>query len=341
MAPTIKDIAKIVGVAPSTVGRALGNNPRIGLEMRQRIHQVAAQIGYVASSNAQAMRALKSKLVGFIVPNVEDNDSATIAKEIADCCNAEGLQLVLAMSEDKPEREQAQLRALVGAKAAAVVIVPTSSPSPESLVLFGRQPLIQVIRKIDSLDLSSFVFDDYSGIHDATAHLLELGHRRIAYLGSSEALTTGRNRLKGFVGAFSRFGLVADESLLRTTNPGANEAGPVFRQLMAEQKPSALVLGGSRITANVVAAISEMGLRVPQELSVVGFGDHGWSRWWGSGLTTIGLPFRELGKSAGEDLVQRVLAAQKGQPEIAVVGKLLSPFLVVRGSTKAHGRVKG
>ena len=338
MRTTLKDIARVVGVAHSTVTLALGDNPRISAEMRQRIQEVARELGYVPNSNAQAMRAATSRLVGFIVPNVEDNDSVTIAKEVADCCNEQGLQLVLAMSQDNPEREYTQLRALVGAKAAGIVIVPTARPLPESLALLRYQPIVQAIRSVDAIQGSHFSFNDFEGIRDATIYLLKLGHQRIGYLGSSDQLTTGRNRLAGYKQAFVDFGLPTNDELLCTTPPDAKEVDAIVAELISSERPSALILGGSRITAHAVTTLSKMNLSIPADLSVIGFGDHAWCSWWGPGLTTIGLPFRELGKSVGQHLVELVQAGDKSVSQAETVSRALNPFLIARGSTSAPKR---
>jgi len=330
---TIKDIARIVGVAHSTVTRALEDNPRISTEMRERIKRVALELGYVPNSNAQAMRTNKSRLVGFVVPNVEDNDLITIAQEVADCCNQQGLQLVLALSQDDPERERAQLRALVGAKVAGVVIVPTANPLPESLALLRHQPVVQAIRRIDSIPGSRLCFNDFDGIRIAVTHLLSLGHRHIAYLGSSPHLTTGQGRLAGYRRAYADFGLAPDNSLMFTTTPDAKEVDTLVANLISERKPSALVLGGSRITAHAVSALSKMGVDIPNDLSVVGFGDHAWHSWWGPGLTTIGLPVRELGKGVGLHLLERLNAGEHSTSHLTA-DQLLDPFLIIRGSTR-------
>jgi len=230
MATTIKDIAKSLGVAPSTVTRALGGSPRIGDEMKQRVNALAMQMNYVPSAAAQTMRSQSSNIVGFIVPDVENNDVATIAKEIAGCCSRIGFQLVLALHNDDPQAEYEHLRALVSARAAAVVAVPTETPLAASLALLERQPTIQVIRQVEGVASSNFACDDAAGTREAAEHLLALGHRRIAYLGNSLLLSTGRDRLKGFRAARSPVGLMrkTDKTVITTYGRDTAVASTLF-----------------------------------------------------------------------------------------------------------------
>jgi len=336
MATTIKDIARNLGVAPSTVTRALGGSPRIGDEMKQRVSALARTMNYVPSAAAQAMRSQSSNIVGFIVPDVENNDVAAIAKEIAGCCSRIGFQLVLALHGDDPQSEYEHLRALVSARAAALVFVPTDGPLEASLALLQRLPVIQVIRQIDGVASSNFACDDAAGTRDAVKHLLALGHRRIAYLGNALTLSTGRERLRGFRAALRAARVPLPDELVCTTDHTGTDAVPLLHGLL-RHRPTALVLGGSRTTAPVVTELSDMGVAVPAELSVIGFGERSWSRWWGPGLTTIEMPARELAALAGQYLVN-LIGPEKSADAIAPLRtETMRPRLNLRGSTAPPG----
>lgn len=335
-APTIKDIARLLDVAVSTVGRALQNNPRISQDMRDRVHQTARDIGYVANSTAATMRSKSSKLVGFLVPDVEDNDSATIAKAVAQSCNRAGLQLMLAMSEDDPARESAHLQTLVGARAAGLIIVPTLTPTPDSLANIQRLPFIQVIRHLPELASDYYVYDDEQGMRTATEHLLELGHRRIAYVGTLAALSTGARRLAGLTRAHQDARLAVDPRLVATLAPSADGVRHAVHAMLKHHRPTAIISGGSRITVALLEAIDEAGITVPDSLSVIGFGDHAWSRWWRGGLTTLGLPIRALASESGARLVERVTGARAAAtPAQAEARQVRYPLeLIVRSTTR-------
>ena len=169
---TIKDLADIVGVSHSTVARALNDHPAITPAVKARVRAAAEAHGYIANAAARALRGQSGTLVGFVVPDIEENDMAAMAKAIAECVNATGRQLVVSCSGDAPERELAHVRALVGARAAALVLVPSERPLPETIALLGRLPTVQLVRRVEALAAEAFVFDDEAAIHEATAHLI-------------------------------------------------------------------------------------------------------------------------------------------------------------------------
>jgi LacI family transcriptional regulator len=328
---TIKDLARVVGVSYSTVARALNDHPAISAALKVRVRDAAREHGYIADSAARALRVRSSALIGFVVPDIEGNDMATMAKALAECCNATGRQLVVSCSEDDPARELAHVQALVGAQAAALVLVPSVAPLAQTAILAQRMPALQLVRQVPQLGNDAFVFDDTQGIREATAHLLSLGHRRIGYVGGSETISTGARRLAGYQLALHEAGLAANPRLLITVLPHGPDASGAFRRLYDAEHPSAIVLGGPRITIGAMEAISDLGLVVPRDLSVVGFGDRPWMRWWHSGLTTVSLPARDLALACG-----RHLSAVLRGTATAGAAAMLAPSLVHRGSTVEH-----
>jgi LacI family transcriptional regulator len=325
---TIKDLARLVGVSHSTVARALNDHPAISDAVKARVRAAAHEQGYIADAAARALRVRSSALVGFVVPDIEENDMAAMAKVLAESCNAAGRQLVVSCSGDDPERELSHLRALLSARAAALVIMPSAAPLAETVELARRLPTLQLVRRAGQLGAEAFVFDDAGGIRDATAHLLALGHRRVAYVGGSEQISTGAARLAGYRRALREAGLEEDPRLVSTVAPHGPAASGAFRRLFEAARPSAVVLGGPRITLGAVEAVREMGLDVPRDISLVGFGDRAWMRWWGPGLTTVALPARELALACGERLGALLRGAEVEPP-----AGPLAPALLLRGST--------
>lgn len=331
MTPTIKDIARILGVANSTVGRALNEDSRISEKMRDEVKRIAAQIGYIPSSAARSMRSGTTTQVGLIVPDFEQNDSATIAKAISERLDEHGFQLVLGMGRDDPHKEFAQVRALVEARAAGVAIISSSNPLPETVMLLKRLPYVQLIRKSPALSSDAFVFNDKLGMYKAAEHLIKLGHQRIAYIGTSEHLSTGFERLQGFMEAHGAAGLPFDRNLIRTISPDGSDARNALSEILQTQRPSGLIAGGSRIAAQMLGEIDRLAMNIPADFSIVGFGSQPIGGWHGPSLTTVGLPVRELALSAGKALIERIMQPGKTAASSSIISH--DPSLVVRGST--------
>jgi len=331
---TMKDLADMLGVSVSTIGRSLADRPEISDGMKARVRDLAEQHGYVAHSAARAMRTGHSSLVGLIVPDVRNDFYGSAAMALAKCCEEQGFQLVLAATQDDPESELRQVRGLIEARAAGVVIAPSPSPNRETLALLARATTVELIRETKGGGNAWFGIDDRRGIEAAAGHLLALGHRRIAYVGGHEGLSTGRERLAGFRAAFGAAGMTVADDLLCLGAPDAPFAEASVADLWSRRgRPTALVAAGAELTVGALEAIGRLGIKVPYDLSVVGFGDAPWFRWWGPGLTTMALPTYELAYACGGFLLRQI--QRKGAAGSPPVRAMHSPTLTIRGST-AH-----
>lgn len=329
---TIKDIAARLNVSASTVGRALADDSRISAAMKQRVQEVAGEIGYVANRAARMMRGVSSNLVGLIVPDVRNNFYSTIAHALSKCLEQEGFQLTLSESDDDRTAELRHVRELVSANVAGMILVPCARPLPATAKLLQTMPHIQLLREHTSLGKQWFGMDDVRALGLAVEHLLQLGHRRIAYIGPPMDLPTGAARLKGYRDALA-LSASHDPALELCGAPDdemASGAG-LGGLLRLERPPSAVVIAGVRHTHAVVNECIAMGIRVPEDLSVVGFGDEAGFGWWGAGLTTISLPVSEMATSCGLWFLHQLRQRTTPLPPYRSIS---APSLVVRGSTQ-------
>lgn len=329
---TIKDIAARLQVSPSTVGRALADDPRISSAMKQKVLEVANELGYVANRAARMMRGVSSNLVGLVVPDIRNSFYSTIAHALAKCLEQEGFQLTLSETDDDRLIELRQIRELTSVNVAGIIIVPSAKPHPDSVRLLGMTLHIQLLRKHASLGEQWFGIDDVQALYQATRHLTELGHRRIAYIGSSAELPTGAARVKGFRDALAGSG-AACQGFEELGIPGStNFARDAVRRILAlPTPPTALVTGSVQHTFGVLEELLALGVRVPEQLSVVGFSDEMAFRWWGPGLTTVALPVSELATACGLWFVHRI---KQKTANTAPYSSVSPPTLVVRGSTR-------
>jgi LacI family transcriptional regulator len=333
---TIKDIARVAGVAASTVARALADHPHVHEATKARIRKEAARLGYVAHAPARAMRGGHSGLIGLMIPDIRNDFYSTAAQAISEACAATGLQVVLSITDEDPARERELLRSLVSARCAGVIVVPTARPMRDSLALLQKIPHVQLIRRARSVRAPWFGIDDAAATRIAALHLLGLGHRRIAYVGGDLALSTGAERFRGFQEALKAW-RVAPRPELYAHGPADAQSGAAGTRavLSASPAPSALVLAGSRLTVGALDAVRELGLEVPRELSVVGFNDSAGLGWWGKGATSVGLPVRDIAAACAAGLIGAVRApnADPGTTSTRPAAAAFEPFLIERGST--------
>jgi len=332
---TTKDIAERLELSISTVGRALSNDPRISTATTQRVHEAAAEMGYVANRAARMMRGGTSNLVGLVLPDIRNGFFSTIAHALSKCLEKGEFQLMLSETDDDRASELRHLRELTSAHVAGIIIVPSARPHPDAVRLLQMTPHIQLLRRHASLGEQWFGIDDARALEDATRHLLQLGHRHIAYIGGPEELPTGAERLRGFRRALA--GAPAPAQGFEVLGaPGSDHFGrdAIRRVLDQRTPPTALVMGSVRITYGVLEELLVRGVRVPDELSVIGFGDEPGFGWWGPGLTTIGLPISELATACGLWFLYHHLQ-HKGQRPGGPYSALSPATLVQRGSTRA------
>lgn len=334
----MKTVAEALGVSVSTVGRSLADRSDISEEMKVRVRETANRLGYVVHSAAQSMRSGRSSLIGLIIPDVRNDFFGAAAMALARCCDEAGFQLVLAVTEDDPDTELRQVRGLSQARAAGVVIAASRSPRKETVSLLARAPTVELIRRTENAKAGWFGIDERRGVQEATEHLLGFGHRRIAFIGGIEQLSTGRERLAGHRMAFASSGLAAPDDLIRLGIPNLAFGAEALEELWRlSNPPTAVVTAGAQLTSGALEAIGRLGIAVPAQLSVVGFGDAPWFRWWGPGLTTIALPVYDLSLACGEYLVRQIQArdrktGDRSDPDLRYQA-MHRPTLVLRSST--------
>ncbi|WP_406278628.1 LacI family transcriptional regulator [Nocardia sp. NBC_00881] len=336
---TTRDIAEHLQLSVSTVGRALADDHRISEQTKFRVRQAAAEMGYVANRAARMMRGAASNVVGLVIPDIRNSFYSTIAHELSKDMETQGFQLILSETDDDRMVELRHLRELSASRVAGIIIVPTARPHSESGKLLQTIPHVQLLRKHSSLGAQWFGVDDFEAMRQATTHLVEQGHTRIGYVGGSAELPTGAERLKGFRSALSEGHLPSRASRIELGPPSSIEHGrqAVRRLLTARSAPTAIALGSIQLTLGTLEELHRMGVRVPGDLSVVGFGDEPGFSWWGPGLTTIGLPIQAVAAGCGLWLMRRLST----KPDDDTPYTSVSPgALIVRGSTAPPANVR-
>ncbi|WP_201839831.1 LacI family DNA-binding transcriptional regulator [Microvirga zambiensis] len=331
---TIKDIAARLEVSASTVGRALADDPRISAAMKQKVAEVADEMGYVANRAARMMRGVSSNLIGLVVPDIRNSFYSTIAHALSQCLESADYQLTLSETDDDRQVELRQIRELTSANVAGIIIVPSARPHPDAVRLLKLTPHIQLLRKHSSIGEQWFGIDDTQAIYQATKHVVNRGHRRIAYIGGIAELPTGAGRLKGFRDAL-RSSEAPSNAVEELGPPSSMDFGrdALRRVLASSPRPTAVVTGSVQITQAVLEEIWATGVHVPEELSVVGFGDELGFRWWGPGLTTVSLPVSDLATACGLWFVHQLkLKTVRTSP----YSSISPPTLIVRGSCRDH-----
>lgn len=329
MGVSIKDIARAAGVSHSTVSRALHGHPAISEATRSRLQALADEMGYSPSAVARGLRTSRTYAVGLVVTHLDDPFLTEVVHGIESLALDTGYSLFLAASHAEPDRELA-VAAAFRERRVDGILVSASRVGEQYLPLLaeGRVPIVLINNQHDGRFAFSVSNDDRFGAEQLTAHLIALGHRRIAYLGNQRGGTADRDRYAGYRSALEAAGLPLDPQLVvkgPTGRPPGGEEG-VLPLLTIRPRPTAVVCYNDMMALGALHSLKVAGRHVPGDLSVTGFDDVSLAAYADPPLTTFAQPKRELGRLA----MQMLLDLMDGKPggHIRLRGQL-----VVRAST--------
>lgn len=338
MPVTLRDLARQVGVHPSTVSRVLSGDPaaRLSQATRARILHLAAATGYRPNRLARSLKIQRTHILGMLIPDITNPFFSGLLRAVEDAAGAAGYNVILCNTDDSGARFEQHLRVLVEGHLDGLLIATARRSDPPIDGLRARgMPYVLVNRRRDDPDDSWVVSDDRHGVRLAVAHLASLGHRRIAHIAGVAGISTAAARQAAFREAMAEHGLPVDERLVVGDGGFTEAAGErgMARLLtvLAARRPTALFAANDLAALGAIAAARAAGLRVPEDLSVVGYNDIPLARQIEPRLTTVRVPLYEMGRLAAETLIRR-LGGRPG-PDEKPEHVVLPVELVVRGST--------
>jgi len=332
---TIKDIAKQAGVSHSTVSRALRGSSLISDDTTSLIKQTASDLGYLPSAAARSLKTNRSQALGVIVSNIDDPYFSEILQGIEEVAQSHSYSLFMAASQRDSQREQTIVQAMRERRVDGVIICSTAFSDEQSQQLSKYGIPIVVVNNQAAEDYRYSIYhDDVYGSRQLTRHLIQLGHRKIAYLGNSHSGRTTQDRLAGFRQEMESAGLSIPANFLYEI-PGSelqNTVSAVQHFLDSADYPTALVCFNDMMAIGVLKNLQQRGVRVPEEFSITGFDNIVFSNYTNPPLTTFDQPKRFIGQKAAE-LILSLLASTSAVnvPEQKI--QILRGNLLVRAST--------
>lgn len=330
---TIKEVAREVGVHPSTVSRALdpSQRDRLGEPMVQRVLEAAARLGYRPDPAAASLRNGRSRLIGIIVPDIANPVFSPIISGLELTLSARGYALIVADQPPKRTEPLDILQMLVDRRVDGLVLANVSlDDEAVARCLKWRVPVVLVNRAENLARVPSVVSDDVAGMRLAVNHLVELGHRTIIHVAGPQMLSTGSLRRRGFCEAMAAAGLTFDDGDIAEATAFTREAGLAAARPLLARRPAAtaVVAANDLLALGVYEALREQGRRCPHDVSVIGHNDMPLVDMVSPALSTIRISHREMGERTGELLLDLINGACEGLSQIVT-----SPLLVARGST--------
>jgi len=330
--PTSQDVAQRAGVSIATVSRVLNNAPHVRPEVRRKVLRAVKALNYQPNRTAQRLRARQSKVLGLIISDIQNPFFTSVVRGIEDVAYHNGYSLVLCNSDEDPEKEKLYVDVMRAEAVAGVIIASASETQPHiDTLLDAHIPVVALDRRIKDRRVDSVLVSNVQGAYEAVTHLIERGHRYIGFIGLPLNRTTGRERFEGYQRALRQHRLPVVRARIRISDAKQQGGYAATQDLLAHQpRLTALFVANNLTTLGALQAIHERGLRIPDDISIVGFDDMPWATLLHPPLTAVAQPTYELGRQAAE-----LLLARLKDPRKPVAHVQLPTTLIVRGSTGA------
>ncbi len=314
--PTIKEVAALAGVSPTTVSYVLLDRKPVLPSTRARVVAAAQQLGYTPHGPAQALRTGRNRTLGLCVGLATNPTIGAIIQGASQRAYEAGYVLSVAISAHNPALERAHLSALTQQRAAALIVTPASGEAtPYAELQRAGIAIVCVDSRPAGLEADLVAADHYQGALAATGHLLASGRRRVALLTIPTGLGSSAARLAGYREAHARAGLPVCEDLICAGLVSREHARAAVARLLAEPRPpDAVIAGGPPLTLGALACLHESGVAIPDDVALVGSGDVGWAPLAEPALSLVEVDGEELGRKAVEVALERIETSITQQP---------------------------
>lgn len=339
---TLSDIAEAVGVAAMTVSRVVNGVGYVSDETRDKVLKAVAELNYRRNGLARSLKRQSTETVGLVLGDISNPYSTELARGVREALLSEGFNLFICISEHGADEDIVAFEALAGHNVDGIIVATRSNQRGDKYLrrlINSNVPVVGIGRDLRDGNVDVVLPDNLKGGFDATKHLLDLGHRRIAFIGASLGSGANLRRLQGYLKALDDQAIEVDERLIVGQSDGTTEVvgysteeigfEAMLRLLELPDPPTAVFARNDLTAIGAMRAISNAGLRIPDDIAIVGFDDIPLAARMAPPLTTVRQPTRLEGKLAVEMLLERIKSLQ----QIRRRERILDCELVVRGSS--------
>jgi LacI family transcriptional regulator len=318
---TIKDVARHAGVSTMTVSRVVNNSGYASEETRARVGQAIAELGYVPNAVARHLRSKRTRTVALVLSDITNPFFTTIARGVEDVAAARNFAVMFCNTDESEPEENKYLQMLIERQIDGVLLVPSgSSPEPFRLLRSHNVPVVVLDRRVPSPSVDQVRSDSEAGAFRLVGHLLELGHTRIAMLSGYRSITTSADRIAGYERALTEARIDVDPALICAAGFAVEAGSAMARQVLATRpRPTAIFAGNNFIAFGAIRAIRQIGLRVPEDVSLVCFDDVPDEWAIDPFMTCIVQDAYAMGRKAAELLLARLTSNRPAKPRSIVL----------------------
>ena len=331
---TIQDIARALNTTPSTVSRALQDNPRISQKMRDVVRELAGKLNYQPDFRALSLKKGSGRMIGVMVPHIDRHFFATVLRGIDEVAAGAGYNVMICQSFESFEKEAGLIKSLLNGKVdgmLASVSATTKDPSHFEQMTGLGIPLVFFDRVVEDLPVSKVMVNDYLGACQSVEHLISMGCNRIAHFAGPQHLNVYRERTKGYAETLKKHGMDADKSLMFPMTITRETGCAAMQQILAmDPRPDAIFSSGDYSALGAIMCAIDAGLAIPDDLAISGFANEPFDAIIKPSLTSVDQHGAEMGRQATALLIEEM---QSGMNVFVPRTVVLNPDLIVRAST--------
>ncbi|GAB3020842.1 LacI family DNA-binding transcriptional regulator [uncultured Cyclobacterium sp.] len=307
---TIYDIAKVVGLSPTTVSRALSNHPRVKENTKEKILATAKKMGYQSNIFASSLRKKRSKSIGVIIPKLNSPFQSSVMAGMEEIATQAGYNLVISQSTESLEKEISNATTMFNSRVDGLLVskAGTTDDIGHFSPFFKKHiPVLFFDRVPENNNCTGVVINNTQAIYDATSHLIKEGCKRIVHVLGNLKINVYADRLKGYKYALLDHGIVLEEKNVINNDLGEESGERIVEQILKlDPKPDGLLVSNDTCAASCLMALKRRNIKVPEDIAIVGFNNDLISRMVEPNLSTINYPSYHMGEVAMKNLINHL-----------------------------------
>jgi LacI family fructose operon transcriptional repressor len=320
----IKDVADAAGVSTATVSRVLANKPHVRAEVKKRVMEVVKRLKYQPNRVAQSLRSNTSKILALVVADIENPFFQRVSRAVEDVAQELGYNVMLCNTDEDPGREKKCLDLLRVENVAGIILSPTLQGLDNYIESYSLDiPMVIIDRSVNNFEVDNVLIDNVASAQSIVTHLISHGYRRIAGIFGANS-TTGRERRDGFLQALKDHDIKPGNDLIKYVNPREDDGfTAAMKMLQMQERPDAFFTSNSLLASGVLLAIRKSKLAIPHDIAFVSFDDTSWAKLIEPALTVIEQPTYEIGRTAAELLIKRIVDPERSHRDVVLKTKLI------------------
>ncbi len=333
---TQKDVAKKAGVSRATVSAVLNENKFVSKELKEKVLEAINELNYEVNSIARSLKNKKTYTIGVIIEDIFSGFYFPIVHAIEDIAKKYGYSMILCNQNNNPDEELKYLKVLKSSRADGIIMVPTGKNVNYINQILEMGPRIVFLDRLaDGIECDAVLVNNCEGAYLAVKHLIDNGFKKIAIINGFIDLTTGKERLKGYLKALTEAGIPKNDEYIKICKVNEKKVNKLLLELLeSDDKPDAIFTSREYDTFNTIKIIKKLKLKIPEDIAITGFDDSysKWSRITSPSITCVRQPLHELGETAAELLFKKINNIHtnlRDKPQVVI----LNTDLVVRDSS--------